>query len=73
MSSRRPRPSGPQCHQSRRSFLADTGMGFTGLALGAMLGRDQAATAADAPAAHPQPLGPGLGAVRKPKAKEHSK
>jgi hypothetical protein len=25
---------------TRRSFLADTGMGFTGLALGAMLGRD---------------------------------
>jgi hypothetical protein len=25
---------------SRRSFLADTGMGFTGLALGAMLFRD---------------------------------
>ena len=24
---------------SRRSFLADTGMGFTGLALGAMLSR----------------------------------
>jgi len=29
------------CHGiTRRSFLADTGMGFTGLALGAMLGRD---------------------------------
>src|SRR5687768_13739675 len=26
---------------SRRSFLADTGMGFTGLALSAMLGRAQ--------------------------------
>ena len=25
---------------SRRSFLADTGMGFTGLALGAMLFKD---------------------------------
>src|SRR5689334_15183174 len=25
---------------SRRSFLADTGMGFTGLALGALLNRD---------------------------------
>ena len=29
------------CHGiSRRSFLADTGMGFTGLALGSMLFRD---------------------------------
>src|SRR4051794_18906502 len=28
---------------SRRSFLADTGMGFTGLALGAMLARESAA------------------------------
>src|SRR5436190_9857008 len=32
------------CGQTRRSFLADTGMGFTGLALGAMLSRDQART-----------------------------
>jgi hypothetical protein len=30
---------------SRRSFLADTGMGFTGLALGAMLFRDGVARA----------------------------
>src|SRR5215467_12194592 len=30
---------------SRRSFLADTGMGFTGLALGAMLFRDGVAHA----------------------------
>src|SRR4026208_119727 len=28
------------CGITRRSFLADTGMGFTGLALGAMLFRD---------------------------------
>lgn len=28
------------CGMTRRSFLADTGMGFTGLALSAMLGRD---------------------------------
>src|SRR5690348_2956852 len=27
-------------HSSRREFLADVGMGFTGLALGAMLARD---------------------------------
>src|SRR5262245_47329988 len=30
------------CGQTRRSFLADTGMGFTGLALSAMLFRDRA-------------------------------
>src|SRR5215213_1648090 len=31
----------PACHGfTRRSFLADTGMGLTGLALGAMLQRD---------------------------------
>src|SRR2546426_10605103 len=30
---------------TRRSFLADTGMGFTGLALGAMLFRDGVARA----------------------------
>ena len=29
--------------QSRRTFLADTGMGFTGLALGAMLHEDAVA------------------------------
>jgi hypothetical protein len=29
------------CGQTRRSFLADTGMGFTGLALSAMLSRDR--------------------------------
>src|SRR5579871_455414 len=34
---------------TRRSFLADTGMGFTGLALGAMLLRDGAAQAEPAP------------------------
>jgi hypothetical protein len=32
---------------SRRSFLADTGMGFTGLALGAMLARDGTMRAAE--------------------------
>jgi hypothetical protein len=32
--------------KTRRSFLADTGMGFTGLALGAMLSRDGIARAA---------------------------
>src|SRR5437868_9232868 len=40
-----PRPS-PSCPGvSRRSFLVDTGMGFTGLALGAMLFRDGVARA----------------------------
>jgi hypothetical protein len=33
--------------QTRRGFLADTGMGFTGLALGALLFRDGVARAAD--------------------------
>jgi hypothetical protein len=40
---------------SRRSFLADTGMGFTGLALGAMLFRDGVARAAGKEAAAWQP------------------
>src|SRR3954468_697659 len=38
---------------SRRSFLADTGMGFTGLALGAMLFKDGIARADSSPAWHP--------------------
>src|SRR5262245_1127210 len=33
-------PSTPQLPSSRRGFLADVGMGFTGLALGAMLFKD---------------------------------
>ena len=42
-------PKHPNCPGvSRRSFLADTGMGFTGLALGAMLFRDGVARAAEA-------------------------
>ena len=32
---------------TRRSFLADTGMGFTGLALGAMLFKDGLARAGE--------------------------
>src|SRR5215468_1855689 len=41
-----PVPSGRRCPGlTRRSFLADTGMGFTGLALGAMLFRDGVAQA----------------------------
>ena len=35
--------------QNRRSFLADTGMGFTGLALGALLQRDGVLRADDSP------------------------
>src|ERR671932_706964 len=46
-------PTSPRCPGvTRRSFLADTGMGFTGLALGALLYRDgvaRAARGADAP------------------------
>ena len=42
---------------SRRSFLADTGMGFTGLALGAMLFRDGIARAATPGAAWRLPDG----------------
>src|SRR5438552_7444392 len=38
---------------TRRSFLADTGMGFTGLALGALLFRDGVARAAEPAAPRP--------------------
>ena len=38
-------PGGPCRGVTRRSFLADTGMGFTGLALGAMLFGERAARA----------------------------
>lgn len=38
---------------TRRSFLADTGMGFTGLALGAMLFKDGAARTAESRHAAP--------------------
>ncbi|OWK38255.1 DUF1501 domain-containing protein [Fimbriiglobus ruber] len=41
------RPHGRCRGVTRRSFLADTGLGFTGLALGAMLFQDGVATAAD--------------------------
>ena len=36
----------PGCSGSRRQFLLDTGMGFTGLALNAMMFRDGVAQAA---------------------------
>src|SRR5579864_6782250 len=38
---------------TRRSFLADTGMGFTGLALSAMLFKDGVARAAEVPDGQP--------------------
>src|SRR5215213_9643045 len=41
-------------HTNRRTFLADFGMGFTGLALGAMLHKDGVARAAAPPAAAPK-------------------
>jgi hypothetical protein len=37
------------CGVTRRSFLADCGMGFTGLAMSAMLQRDGVARAGDTP------------------------
>ena len=46
----------PDCvHTSRRAFLADVGMGFTGLALGAMLAQDGIVRAAETPIAPLQP------------------
>src|SRR5437868_12710744 len=48
---------------SRRSFLVDTGMGFTGLALGAMLFRDGVAHAAGGPGDEASPLVPRAKAV----------
>src|SRR6266542_336551 len=49
---------------TRRAFLADTGMGFTGLALGAMLFREGVAQAAP-PAVAPEKTGL-LGEERRP-------
>ncbi len=42
---------------TRRSFLADTGMGFTGMALAAMLGAESAARGATRPAGSCEPNG----------------
>lgn len=51
---RRTRRSGPPCGRiHRRTFLADVGMGFTGLALGSMLQRDGIARASEPPAWSP--------------------
>lgn len=53
---RLPSNPAPRClGVSRRSFLADTGMGFTGLALGAMLQRESAARTGAPPAPHHTP------------------
>ena len=49
-------PEKPAAFASRRTFLADVGMGFAGLALGAMLNRDGVARGEDA-AAWRQPDG----------------
>ena len=46
-----------KCQPSRRTFLSDLGMGFTGLALGAMLQRDGIARAAAAEAPWVPPSG----------------
>src|SRR5262249_18905277 len=49
-----PPPSAPCCGcVSRRTFLADFGMGFAGLALGAMLHRDGIARGAEVPTGKP--------------------
>src|SRR5262249_9413753 len=56
----RPRTAspGPCCGRiHRRTFLADLGMGFTGLALGALLHRDGVVRAADAPGSWKPPDG----------------
>jgi hypothetical protein len=53
MSSRSSHGASPCRGITRRSFLADTGMGFTGLALGAMLFRDGVARAAGKPDGKP--------------------
>lgn len=48
MTTRRPFRDGPPCGRvRRRTFLADVGMGFTGLALGSMLHRDGVARASE--------------------------
>jgi hypothetical protein len=68
-------PSNCGCGVTRRSFLADTGMGFTGLALGAMLfgegtSRALAAGAAGNPnISNPDSSGPKSGPHLKPRAK----
>jgi len=60
----------PCCHAvSRRLFLADMGMGFTGLALGATLFRDGVVRAADSSPAHMPDSASGNLPVMAPNAK----
>ena len=55
---RLPPPSRSTCKRTRRSFLADTGMGFTGLALGALLFKDGVARAVETAPADGRKSGP---------------
>lgn len=67
-----PNQNSPACKGvTRRSFLADTGMGFTGLALGAMMGSSRPARADDLPKdeAHAKWTAPDGHAHYKPRAK----
>ena len=51
-----PHPTGPPCGRiNRRTFLADVGMGFAGLAMGSMLARDGIVRAASAMPSAPVP------------------
>ena len=50
-------PSERPCCLSRRTFLADFGLGFTGLALGAMLAQDGIVKASEPEAPSPQRVG----------------
>src|SRR6185437_7843754 len=54
---------------NRRTFLADVGMGFTGLALGALLSRDGIARAPSSPLSHP--AGRGVGGEGVPVGQAH--
>ena len=49
------------CGVTRRAFLADTGMGFTGLVLGSMLFRDGVARAANTGTPHLRPKAKKIG------------
>ena len=53
----KPLPDHSCCRYPRRAFLADVGMGFTGLVLGAMLHRDGVARASEAEVAYRLPDG----------------
>src|SRR5438046_745795 len=58
---------GPPCGRiNRRTFLADVGMGFAGLAMGSILGRDNVARAAEAVAQATGASSPVLGPTGNP-------